>query len=204
MQQKNYYKILQVSPNCTSDEIKKAYRKLALQFHPDINPKTITIFSEIKEAYEILADEKSRKKFHHFYLYHQVTDKTVSIDSLVHKTYLLTKFIQNGNQFTMDYEMVVVYIKHLLQPLHIELIANSNQSSKQLQVEANIFIVSQILPFSQYQKIYSLIVSTFPSKANLYIEMYNKKKRTMLWDKYASWLAIIIAVLICFFIAYVA
>lgn len=204
MLHKNYYKILQVSPNCTNDEIKKAYRKLALQFHPDINHKTVHIFNEIKEAYEILSDELSRKKFHHSYLYNQVIDKTVNIDTLVHKTYLLTKFIQNGNSFTIDFEMVVVYIKHLLQPIHYELIANCNQPSKQLQIEANIFIVAEVLPFNQYQKIYALLVSTFPSKTNLFFKLNKQKKQTMFWEKYAGWMAIIIAVIICIFIAYLA
>lgn len=204
MLQKNYYKILQVSPNCTKEDIKKAYRKLALQFHPDINQKTIHIFNEIKEAYEILSDELSRKKFHSSYLYNQVTDKTVNIDLLVHKTYLLTKFIQNGNSFTMDFEMIVVYIQYLLQPLHYELIANSNQTSKQLQIESNIFLVAEVLPFNQFQKIYDLLVSTFPSKSHLYSKLHKQKKQTMLWEKYATWIAIIIAIIFCIFIAYLA
>lgn len=63
---KDYYKILGVSETSTSDEIKKAYRKLAMQFHPDKNPnnkKAEEKFKEISEAYETLYDEDKKNSY---------------------------------------------------------------------------------------------------------------------------------------------
>ncbi|XP_045464328.1 dnaJ protein homolog 1-like [Harmonia axyridis] len=59
---KDYYSILGIRKNSTDDEIKKAYRKLALQYHPDKNksPKAEEKFKEIAEAYEVLSDKKKR------------------------------------------------------------------------------------------------------------------------------------------------
>ncbi|KAL3284710.1 hypothetical protein HHI36_018858 [Cryptolaemus montrouzieri] len=59
---KDYYEILGISKNATDDEIKKAYRKLALQYHPDKNksPKAEEKFKEVAEAYEVLSDKKKR------------------------------------------------------------------------------------------------------------------------------------------------
>lgn len=59
---KDYYKILGVSKGANDDEIKKAYRKLALKYHPDKNksPQAEERFKEVAEAYEVLSDKKKR------------------------------------------------------------------------------------------------------------------------------------------------
>lgn len=60
----DYYDILEVSRTGTADEIKKAYRKKALQYHPDKNPGDASAekrFKEVSEAYEVLSDEKKRQ-----------------------------------------------------------------------------------------------------------------------------------------------
>jgi curved DNA-binding protein len=66
MQYKDYYKTLGVSKSASQDEIKKAYRKLAVKYHPDKNPNdeaTENRFKEINEAYEVLKDPEKRKKY---------------------------------------------------------------------------------------------------------------------------------------------
>lgn len=65
----DYYALLAVSRTATEDEIKKAYRKLAIQFHPDRNPgdkKAEDKFKEITEAYETLGDVKKREMYDKF------------------------------------------------------------------------------------------------------------------------------------------
>ncbi|NIM95152.1 MAG: DnaJ domain-containing protein [Anaerolineales bacterium] len=66
MEYKDYYKILGVDRNADEDEIKRAYRKLALQYHPDKNPDNAQAeekFKEINEAYEVLGDATKRSKY---------------------------------------------------------------------------------------------------------------------------------------------
>lgn len=61
-----YYKILGVDKTASADEMKKAYRKLALKYHPDKNPgdkEAEAKFKEINEAYAVLSDEKKRKEY---------------------------------------------------------------------------------------------------------------------------------------------
>lgn len=66
MDYKDYYKVLNVSKTATADEIKKAYRKLAVKYHPDKNPNDKAAedkFKEINEANEVLGDPEKRKKY---------------------------------------------------------------------------------------------------------------------------------------------
>jgi curved DNA-binding protein len=66
MDYKDYYKVLGVAKKATEAEIKKAYRKLAQQYHPDKNPDRKTAldrFKEINEAYEVLGDKDKRQKY---------------------------------------------------------------------------------------------------------------------------------------------
>jgi len=62
---KDYYKILGVSPHASEAEIKRAYRKLAIQYHPDKNPDPVaeTLFKEINEAYDVLGDREKKSAY---------------------------------------------------------------------------------------------------------------------------------------------
>lgn len=69
MEYKDYYKTLGVSKDAKPEEIKKVYRKLARQYHPDLNPGNKASeekFKEINEAYEVLSDPAKRQKYDQF------------------------------------------------------------------------------------------------------------------------------------------
>lgn len=66
MSKRDYYVVLGVARNASADDIKKAYRKLAMKYHPDKNPgdkKAEESFKEVSEAYEVLSDTKKREMY---------------------------------------------------------------------------------------------------------------------------------------------
>ena len=66
MGKRDYYEVLGVSKEATKEEIKKAYRKQALKFHPDKNPgdkKSEENFKEAAEAYEVLSNEEKKARY---------------------------------------------------------------------------------------------------------------------------------------------
>src|ERR1041384_4853643 len=69
MSKRDYYEVLGVAKSASTDEIKKAYRKVAMQFHPDRNPGDKAAeekFKEAAEAYEVLSDADKKRRYDQF------------------------------------------------------------------------------------------------------------------------------------------
>ncbi|CEF69136.1 DnaJ-like-2 [Strongyloides ratti] len=63
VQDTKYYDLLEVCPDASEVEIKKAYRKMALKYHPDKNPTGAEKFKQITKAYDVLSDPEKKKKY---------------------------------------------------------------------------------------------------------------------------------------------
>ena len=69
MSKRDYYEVLDVSRNASEAEIKKAFKRLAMKYHPDRNPdneEALENFKEAKEAYDILSDSQKRAAYDQF------------------------------------------------------------------------------------------------------------------------------------------
>ena len=63
---RDYYEVLELSKECSSSDIKQAYRKLARQYHPDVNngdAQSEEKFKEVSEAYAVLSNEEKRRQY---------------------------------------------------------------------------------------------------------------------------------------------
>ena len=69
MAKRDYYEVLGVNKDASDDEIKKAYKKMAIKYHPDRNPgdkKAEEMFKEAAEAYDVLRDANKRRQYDQF------------------------------------------------------------------------------------------------------------------------------------------
>jgi curved DNA-binding protein len=82
---KDYYQVLGISKEVSHEEIKKAFRRLALRYHPDRNPRSQKQaeekFKEINEAYQVLGDEHERRQYDYLIASTQYRQKFVTKDA---------------------------------------------------------------------------------------------------------------------------
>lgn len=123
MQLKDYYKILEIEPSATIEEIKKAYRRLAQQYHPDKNSGkeyALAYFAEVKEAYEVLTNPAKKD----FYLQQRWFQQSLGkkefrsqpvTPPIVLKQFIeLDKYVARLDSFRMDKHALNQYINELL------------------------------------------------------------------------------------------
>lgn len=128
MHLKDYYAILQVAPSASLQEIKKAYRKLALQHHPDKNhndPYAASLFTEIKEAYEVLTDPSKKEYYLQRRWYEQSIGKRTKQDIITPVTVLkqaleLERHVSGLDVFRMDKQGLKDFVLGLLPGSTIE------------------------------------------------------------------------------------
>ena len=131
---KDYYKSLDLEPSATQQEIKKAYRKLAQQYHPDKNqndPYASAQFAEIKEAYEVLTNPAKKEYYLQQRWYNQSIGKRKSQDVITPVTVLLQsleleKYVSKLDEFRMDKAGLQQYILGLLSDSAIEQLKKFN------------------------------------------------------------------------------
>jgi len=205
MSQEDLYSILHIAPTAGNAEIKKAYRRLAMQFHPDKYPDSslnTEQFRRVTEAYKILSNPTKRKAYHqkkypgHFY-----NRKALNTQEILTELSKIKLFIKAEGQNSIDYYQVERKIAELL----------NNQNLFEFQSETDLDlrkkIVQEVLECCNYLE-YPMIISIIPllnkiadsEEAVLIASFLTIKKYWYYWDKYKIIAAILIAAIICFLI----
>jgi molecular chaperone DnaJ len=200
---KDYYDILQVPLNATLEDIKKAYRKLALQYHPDTaenNDSQLHLFLEIKEAYDVLSDTKRRQAYHYKKFYRQVEQEAlVTSEYIAQQAQQLAAFISVLDPYRIDYELLYRLVTQLLSSTNQRLIENAN-SQLQQQIIKNLQASIWHLNFPLADNVYTILLSLANNNAPL-ITSLNQQRITQIrlhyWHTYKLAGAFVLAILLC-------
>lgn len=128
MHLKDYYRILELEPSATQQEVKKAYRKLAQQYHPDKNqqdPCAAAQFTEIKEAYEVLSNPGKKEYYLQQRWYNRSSGKrkeqqVITPVNILKLVLEVDKYVSTLDVFRMDKQGLFQYINTQLDDTTIE------------------------------------------------------------------------------------
>ncbi len=200
----DYYKILQVSPSASTGEIRKAFRKLAMQYHPDKNPGSIAAekkFAEIQEAYQVLSDAKKRAAYHfNWYAFYGNTPVTVqeagTIEELKESFHGFVKIFRYMDPFRLDKDALNKQLLALLSDHNCRLLEGQNNHALLKQV----FTIAEFLPLGSIELVCGRLMqfSSSDEEAMRSIRYFlSQSRRYAFWSRYKSLFALLLAVLFC-------
>jgi molecular chaperone DnaJ len=150
---KDYYKALNVSPSASADEIRKAFRKLALLYHPDKNKASSAqgIFREIREAYEILRDPVKRADYN-YRRYASAAKQSArplaeNPSEILHTAARLANKISHLDPFRINLDLLSFEIRDILSEHNLSVLLQSNDPVINLQIAHHLLDALKRLPF---------------------------------------------------------
>lgn len=208
MQLKDYYKTLGVTPVATLQDIKKAFRRLALQYHPDKNEGNHlaeALFKEIQEAYEVLSDPKLREEYNYKRWYNRsigesFTERPLTPADLLGEAKRLKDYVVSMNIFQVDYDALSFHIRQLLTESNIGILHQYNDTTTNRQVFRTLVRATDPLPLKYLQPISGLLAKLAGTDEVLLREMEQtmiQRKRRDYWERYKWMVAVVITALIC-------
>ena len=207
-QVKDYYKILELPTTASSQEIKKSFRRLAQQYHPDKNEGShmaAAHFREIQEAYKVLSDPKQREGYHYQRWYVRSTGKRfdsapLTPANILQECLMLQQYVASMNSFHIRFDAVSLHIRELLTPNAIGILLEHNDEAVNRAIIQSVLESAQPLPKKYFLPIIELLLQLAGNNTNMQtiIEqaLLNKKQRHA-WDKYKWVLMLVITTLIC-------
>lgn len=210
MPAKDYYSILHIPSSATMDEVKKAFRKLALIYHPDKHPDTrlaTAKFAEIREAYSILSNRKKRAEYN-YTRYSQSIDPdgpplAGSPEDILQLSFLLQEKVARMDPFRIDRDRLFYEVSRILSDPNMDLLKKGTNTDMIRKIVLN--ITGSIHPLSLtnvkeiIEKLHKIAGADPLVNRELSQFLYHIKLQHN-WNRYKFLIALFVAVLLCVFI----
>lgn len=204
MVESNHYNTLKVSQNATYEEIKKAYRKLALQFHPDVAGNDLAAadkFRAIKIAYDVLSNSKTRQAYHYKYFYKDFKSQPIiTAEIIAEQAKDLAAFAKVLDPYRINEEGLFDQIMALLTNYSLSLLKQSDSVELKKTIIVSLLYCSQLLTYDKTLTVSIVLLSLAGDEVPL-VEKINQhiklQKRLHFWDKYKLAIAILITIVLC-------
>jgi molecular chaperone DnaJ len=211
MQVKDYYQTLGILPTASADDIKTAYRKLALQFHPDTNNDDLYAaarFNEIKEAYEILVHPGRRQQYHeqrwlllsegrHF-------DPAIPLTppNLLKQCLAFEQYLHHFNPHRGNPKEAALQLEQLFSPERVQLLLQFNDVFVNRELVASGMRCASLIPLAQWPRLEERLLQLLGQDLLMgdAVRLHFKQLARRRWSRYTGWLAFLLALLLLLFI----
>ncbi|MBS1759041.1 MAG: J domain-containing protein [Bacteroidetes bacterium] len=208
MQFKNYYAILGVDPTASIEEIKKSYRKLALQHHPDINndDDAHSSFAAINEAYETLTDPLKKKKYlnqQNNFFNGQKKKMELTVFDIVEQSIKIERQVVKQDEFRMDKLKLKKQILSLLTVENIQvLIQDNDENAKNTIIQLILKAAKPLLKDDALEVASKLMeIAGQNVSAQYQIKKFKENARKKhFWDRFSVVAILIVTILLCLLI----
>lgn len=208
MQLKDYYSILELPPSASGDEVKKAFRRLAHEYHPDKknnDPYAAAQFAVIKEAYEILSNPVKREYYlqQRWYAHSigkKIKQETITPVSVLKQSLELNRYVSRLDVHRMDYEGLSDYIENILSDSTINTINSFNEPSVNKEIVQMMIKSGRVLPYALATPLVERLrklKTDDPSTTEQIDQFVRRHKQAAYWEKRKVWIILLITLLIC-------
>lgn len=201
---KDHYKALHVSASASADEIRKAFRRLALLYHPDKN-KAVSApdhFAEIKEAYEVLKDPVKRADYN----YRRYTSgaafaekpRAQNAADILHAAGTLARNVSRIDPFRINLDTVSFGIRDILSPYNISLLQQAGDPVINLKIARHLLEALKLLPLPVAAGCMAPLRTLAADDPVLQKELdtfLGNARRQYYWNRYKIYIALLLAVL---------
>ncbi|HEY8398948.1 MAG TPA: J domain-containing protein [Flavihumibacter sp.] len=205
---KDYYQLLEIPRNATEKEIKAAWRKMAMRYHPDKNtgnPIAIQYFRDVQEAYEVLSNPVKRNE------YHQLRWQQ-SFSGERHRPFVLTAamVLQEAEKlrdqvaamdvFRMNQDAVVAQLRQLLNSDHIQLVRETGAAGMSARLLDLSLTSLAPLSYPNWVKLLPALLRIAGTDNELLLKIRSaetEKKKQYWWSRYSFVLILLTVILLC-------
>jgi len=214
MHLKDYYTILELEPSATLTEIKKAYRRLALQYHPDTTNNdayAAAQFTEIKEAYEVLTNPAKKEYYLQQRWYNQSIGKRKKQEAVTPVLVLqqvleLDKYVSLLDVHRMDKQGLYEYIGAIIPDDTIEKLNHFNDITINKEIIHRILNCTLVLsyPLATLLKDRLLTIKADTETVNFIHQHIAALNKTQRWEKNRVWILLLLVLLISLLIFFMS
>ena len=208
---KDHYHTLQIPPHATQHEIKQAYRRLAMIYHPDKtknDPYAQARFIEIREAYEVLINPVRKETYLQERWYDESIGKKRTSGDITPVSVLklcleLEKYVSTLDVHRMNRDRLFSYINQLLSSDTIERLKRFNETSVNRQIISTTLMTIKPLPLkfaSALATKLEVLADNDESSLDHIQDLLRQQKKKLLWNKYQVLVIVIVTSLICLLI----